>query len=81
LDSALTERQITVNYGILMLGQAQGHFVLSDPPRMIAATFVAMEDGCEIEVLAGRRGRSEVLTAQHSYATPIPAHKEFLAVP
>ena len=81
MDSALTERQITVNYGILMLGQAQGHFVLSDPPRMIAATFVAMEDGYQMEMLAGRRGRSEVLTAQHSYATPIPAHKEFLAFP
>ena len=68
MDSALTERQITVYYGILMLGQAQSHFVLSDPPRMIAATFVAMEDGYQMEVLARRRGRSEVLTALHSYA-------------
>ena len=51
--SALTERQITVYYGILTLGQAQGHFVLSDPARMISATFVAMEDGYQMEVLAG----------------------------
>ena len=68
LDSALTERQITVYYGILMLGQAHGHFVLSDPPRLIAATFVAMEDGYQMEVLAGRRSRSDVLSALHAYA-------------
>lgn len=68
LDSALTERQITVYYGILALGREQGHFVLSDPPRMIAATFVAMEDGYQMELLAGRRGRDEVLGAMHSYA-------------
>ena len=68
LDSALTERQITVYYGILTLGQAQGHFVLSDPLRMIAATLVAMEDGYQMEVLAGRRSRDDVLSALHSYA-------------
>lgn len=66
--SALTERQITAYYGILTLGQAQGHFVLSDPARMISATFVAMEDGYQMEVLAGRRGRGDVLAAMHSYA-------------
>ena len=68
LDSALTEHQITVYYRRSHARPAQGHFVLSDPPRMIAATFVAMEDGYQMEVLARRRGRSEVLTALHSYA-------------
>jgi hypothetical protein len=57
-----------VYYGILGLGREQGHFVLSDPPRMIAATFVAIEDGYQMDVLAGRRGRDEVLVALHSYA-------------
>jgi hypothetical protein len=68
LDSALTERQITVYYGILTLGKAQEHFVLSDSPRMVAATFVAIEDGYQMEVLAGRRSRDEVLAALHAYA-------------
>jgi len=35
---------------------------------MIAATFVAMEDGYQMEVLAGRRSRSDVLSALHAYA-------------
>ena len=74
LDSALTERQIAVYYGILTLGQAQGHFVLSGPARMIAATFVAMEDGFQMEVLAGRRGRDEVLAALHAYAQLATGH-------
>ena len=69
LDSALTERQITVYYGILTLGQAQGHFQLHCPARMIAASFVAMEDGFQMEVLAGRMGRPEVLDALHAYAS------------
>jgi len=68
LDSALTERQITVYYGILTLGKAQEHFVLSDSPRMVAATFVAIEDGYQMEVLAGPRSRDEVLAALHAYA-------------
>jgi len=68
LDSALTERQIAVYHGILVLGQAQGHFELTEKPRMLAANFVAMEDGYQMEVLAGRRTRNEVIDALHSYA-------------
>lgn len=68
LDSALTERQIAVYQGILVLGQSQGHFQLTEKPRMLAANFVAMEDGYQMEVLAGRRTRNEVIDALHSYA-------------
>ncbi|NBE56092.1 TetR/AcrR family transcriptional regulator [Streptomyces boluensis] len=74
LDSALTERQIAVYSGILVLGQAQGHFTLHDPPRLLAASFVAMEDGYQMEVLAGRRSRAEVLTALHAYARAVTGH-------
>jgi len=79
LDSALTERQIAVYYGILILGQAQGHFVLDDPPRMLAANFVAMEDGYQMEVLAGRRTRAEVITALSSYARAVTGHDPTVA--
>lgn len=74
LDSALTERQIAVYSGILVLGQAQGHFTLQDPPRLLAASFVAMEDGYQMEVLAGRRSRAEVVTALHAYARAVTGH-------
>ncbi|MFE9426328.1 TetR/AcrR family transcriptional regulator [Kitasatospora sp. NPDC006697] len=71
LDSALTERQIAVYYGILVLGQNQGHFRLADPPRLLAANFVAMEDGYQMEILAGRRSRAEVVTALRSLARAV----------
>lgn len=74
LDSALTERQIAVYSGILVLGEAQGHFVLPDPPRLLAANFVAMEDGYQMEVLAGRRTRAEVVGALCSYARAVTGH-------
>ncbi|CAM5517326.1 TetR/AcrR family transcriptional regulator [Streptomyces narbonensis] len=74
LDSALTERQIAVYSGILVLGQAQGHFTLQDPPRLLAASFVAMEDGYQMEVLAGRRSRTEVIAALHAYARAVTGH-------
>lgn len=74
LDSALTERQIAVYSGILVLGQAQGHFVLQDPPRLLAASFVAMEDGYQMEVLAGRRTRGEVVSALWAYARAVTGH-------
>ena len=75
LDSALTERQIAVYASILVLGQAQGHFTLQDPPRLLAANFVAMEDGYQMEVLAGRRTRPEVITALRSYARAVTGHE------
>ncbi|ROR35857.1 TetR/AcrR family transcriptional regulator [Kitasatospora cineracea] len=71
LDSALTERQITVYASVLTLGQAQGHFTLTDPPRLLAANFVAMEDGYQMEVLSGRRTRAEVIAALRSYARAV----------
>ncbi|MEZ0064620.1 AcrR family transcriptional regulator [Streptacidiphilus sp. MAP12-20] len=74
LDSALTERQIAVYASVLVLGQAQDHFVLTDPPRLLAANFVAMEDGYQMEILAGRRTRTEVLAALHSYARAVTGH-------
>lgn len=75
LDSALTERQIGVYAGILILGQAQGHFTLQDPPRMLAASFVAMEDGYQTEVLAGRRSRDEVIAALAAYARAVTGYE------
>ena len=74
LDSALTERQIAVYTGVLVLGKAQGHFVLQDPPRLLAANLVAMEDGYQMEVLAGRRTRGEVIVALSSYARAVTGH-------
>lgn len=55
LDSSLAERQIAVYASVLVLGQSQGHFTLQDPPRQLAANFVAMEDGFQMEI------RSELL--------------------
>ncbi|MFE8949364.1 TetR/AcrR family transcriptional regulator [Streptomyces sp. NPDC007856] len=74
LDSALTERQIAVYYGILLLGQNQGHFKLTDPPRLLAANFVAMEDGYQMDILAGRRSRAEVVTALRSLARAVTGY-------
>ncbi|MFB7102084.1 TetR/AcrR family transcriptional regulator [Streptomyces hydrogenans] len=74
LDSALTERQVAVYSGILVLGRAQGHFTLQDPPRLLAATFVAVEDGYQMEVLAGRRTRAEVIAALHAYTRAVTGH-------
>jgi AcrR family transcriptional regulator len=74
LDSALTERQIAVYAGILVLGQAQGHFTLNDPPRLLGASFVAMEDGFQMEVLAGRRTRAEVIAALGAYARAVTGY-------
>jgi AcrR family transcriptional regulator len=74
LDSALTERQISVYAGILVLGQAQGHFRLTDPARLLAADFVAMEDGYQMDVLAGRRRREEVIAALHRHARVVTGH-------
>ena len=68
LDSALTERQIAAYSGILAMGEAQGHFTLSDSPRVLAANLLAMEDGYQMEVLAGRRTRDDVIAALCGYA-------------
>jgi AcrR family transcriptional regulator len=67
LDATLTERQIAVYYATLVLGEAQGHFTLAEPAGQLAAGFVAMEDGFQMEVLAGRRTRTEVIATLHAY--------------
>lgn len=74
LDSALTERQIAVYAGVLVLGKAQGHFALQDSPRLLAANLVAMEDGYQMEVLAGRRTRGEVIAALSSHVHAVTGH-------
>ena len=63
LDSSLQERQIAVYSAIFVLGEAQGHFTLTDSPRLLAGNIVAMEDGYQMEVLSGRRTRDEVKAA------------------
>ncbi|MEU8133648.1 TetR/AcrR family transcriptional regulator [Streptodolium elevatio] len=75
LDSVLMERQAAVYYGVLILGQAQGTFTLTDPPRMLAASFVALEDGYQMEILAGRRTRAEVIGAVRSFASAVTGHR------
>ncbi|HEY6577052.1 MAG TPA: TetR family transcriptional regulator C-terminal domain-containing protein, partial [Mycobacterium sp.] len=59
LDASLQERQIAVYSAIFVLGTTQGHFILTDPPRLLAGNIVAMEDGYQMEVLSGRRTRDE----------------------
>ncbi|MCW2556812.1 MAG: Transcriptional regulator [Mycobacterium sp.] len=71
LDSSLQERQIAVYSAIFVLGEAQGHFTLTDPPRLLAGNVVAMEDGYQMEVLSGRRGRDEVKGCLYSYARAV----------
>jgi hypothetical protein len=57
-----------VYYATLVLGEAQGYFVFAEPAGRLAAGFVAMEDGFQMEVLAGRRTRTEVIAMLHAYA-------------
>ncbi|MFI7006308.1 TetR/AcrR family transcriptional regulator [Streptomyces sp. NPDC050145] len=68
LDSALSERQVAVYQAVLVLGAAQGHFTLTDPPRLVAANLLAMEDGYQMDVLSGRRTHAEVVQALYAYA-------------
>ena len=71
LDASLQERQIAVYSAIFVLGTAQGHFTLTDPPRLLAGNIVAMEDGYQMEILSGRRTRDEVKACLHSYARAV----------
>ncbi|MFE7327758.1 hypothetical protein ACFU8W_22710 [Streptomyces sp. NPDC057565] len=65
LDLALTERQIAVRTAIQVLGQLHGHFA----PSMLAAGFVAIEDSCRRDELAGHH--AEVIAALRAYARAI----------
>ncbi|MET7300372.1 TetR family transcriptional regulator [Embleya sp. NPDC005575] len=71
LDNTLTERQIAVYYGVFVLGEAQGHFRLTDSARLLAENFVALEDGRQMDVLSGRLTRPQVLRALHSQAKSV----------
>jgi hypothetical protein len=71
LDSSLQERQIAVYSAIFVLGETQGHFTLTDAPRLLAGNIVAMEDGYQMEILSGRRTRDEVKGCLHSYARAV----------
>lgn len=75
LDGIFTERQIAVYYAILLLGQSQGVFTLTDPPRMLASSFVALEDGYQMEILAGRRSSEEVLAALRAFAAAVTGRR------
>ncbi|WP_406280327.1 TetR/AcrR family transcriptional regulator [Embleya sp. NBC_00896] len=71
LDNTLTERQIAVYYGVFVLGEAQGHFHLTDTPRQLAENFVGLEDGRQMDVLSGRLTRTQILRALHSQAKSV----------
>ncbi|MFB6781108.1 hypothetical protein ACFCX0_27700 [Streptomyces sp. NPDC056352] len=71
LDSALTERQIAVCTAILVLAQPHGRFASQEPPCLHAAGFVAIEDSCRRDVLAGRRSHAQVTVALRAYARAI----------
>ncbi|WP_251067265.1 hypothetical protein [Streptomyces sp. ISL-36] len=49
-------------------GPREGDRGLADSARLVAANFVAMEDGYQMDVLAGRRSRQEVIAALYSYS-------------
>ena len=68
MDEELYDRQEAVYQEVLARGQDQGHFTLTGEPADLAATFVALEDGFQLEVLAGRKARQEVLAHITAYA-------------
>jgi len=74
LDAILTERQIAVYHSTLTLGREQGRFELADSPRALASTFLAIEDGYQMEVLAGRRTHDEVVDLIGRYARTVTGH-------
>lgn len=74
LDAVLTERQAAVYQSVLTLGREQGHFHLVDSTRTLASTFVAIEDGYQMEVLAGRRTHEEVVDLISRYALAVTGY-------
>lgn len=68
LDNALYDRQEAVYQSVLARGREQGHFTFVDAPKDLAASFVALEDGYQLEVLAGRRSRAYVLARLFTFA-------------
>lgn len=74
LDAVLTERQVAVYQSTLTLGREQGHFTLAESARMLASMFVAIEDGYQMEVLAGRRSHDEVVDLIGRFALAVTGH-------
>jgi len=71
MDDVLYERQEAVYQEVLALGAEQGHFRLVDPVVELAGTFVAVEDGYQLEVLGGRRTRDQVIGRIRAYARAV----------
>jgi AcrR family transcriptional regulator len=71
MDDVLYDRQEAVYQAVLALGAEQGHFRLVDPVADIAGTFVAVEDGYQLEVLGGRRTRAQVIGRIRGYARAV----------
>ena len=71
MDAVFYERQVAVYQSILGLGRTQGHFTLTDPPRDLAGSFVAMEDGYQLEVVGGRRTHDQVVRLIRRYANAV----------
>jgi hypothetical protein len=71
MDAVFYERQVSVYQAILGLGRAQGHFTLTDPPRDLAGSFLALEDGYQLEVAGGRRSHDDVVHRIRRYACAV----------
>jgi AcrR family transcriptional regulator len=68
MDRELYDRQEAVYQTMLTRGQEQRHFNLTAPPAELAASFVAMEDGFQLEILAGRKSREAVIAHITAFA-------------
>ena len=56
LSSGLYDRQVALYFGILELGQAQGHFRTDlEPPLDVARNLVALEDAYGLHIIDGNR--------------------------
>lgn len=53
LGRALFDRQVALYFGILELGQSQGHFRLREPALDIAHNLVALEDAYGMHIILG----------------------------
>ncbi len=57
IDEELYDRQEAIYQAVLERGAERGLFRLADDAADLAAAFVALEDGFQLEVVAGRRTR------------------------
>ncbi|WP_197688162.1 MULTISPECIES: TetR/AcrR family transcriptional regulator [unclassified Actinoplanes] len=71
LDGEFAQRQADIYAEVLNRGVDQGHFRLSDAAELLAATFVAIEDGRQLDVLSGRISRQESVRTLVSYARAV----------